>query len=62
MTGAEYREKREALRLSQSDLATALGVSRHTVMRIEASETVSKTDEYAINFLLGMAVSMSAPK
>ena len=51
MTGAEYREKREALRMNQTDLANALGVSRHTVMRIEASETVSKTDEYAISYL-----------
>jgi DNA-binding XRE family transcriptional regulator len=51
MTGTQYREKREALRMNQTDLAKALGVSRHTVMRIEASETVSKTDEYAITYL-----------
>lgn len=35
MTPAELRQRRKALRLSQVDLAEALGVTQHTVSRWE---------------------------
>ena len=54
MTGTEYRAQREALRLTQSELAERLGVSRRTIVRLETTaDEVPRVDELAIKYLAG---------
>jgi DNA-binding transcriptional regulator YiaG len=51
MTGAEFREMRVSIGLSQKAVAEFFGVSYRTVREWEASETVTGLVECAISFL-----------
>lgn len=54
MTGTEYREQREAMRLTQTQLAERLGVSRRTIVRLETTaDDIPRVDELAIKYLAG---------
>jgi DNA-binding XRE family transcriptional regulator len=53
MTGAELRRARERLGMTQAELADALGVWRHSVARMERSESpVMKHTGLAVKYLL----------
>jgi transcriptional regulator with XRE-family HTH domain len=53
MTGAELRRARERLGMTQQKLADALGMWRHSVARMERSESpVMKHTELAVKYLL----------
>jgi transcriptional regulator with XRE-family HTH domain len=53
MTGEELRQARERLDMTQAELAEALGMWRHSVARMERSESpVMKHTELAIKYLL----------
>ena len=53
MTGAELRQARERLGMTQQKLADALGMWRHSVARMERSESpVMKHTELAVKYLL----------
>jgi DNA-binding XRE family transcriptional regulator len=53
MTGTELRRARERLGMTQKELADALGMWRHSVARMERSESpVMKHTELAVKYLL----------
>jgi len=55
MTGQELRRARQRLKMSQRQLAQALGLAKNTIARQERDElTISKVVELAAKFLLIM--------
>src|SRR5258708_9971633 len=62
MTPAELRNRRIGLGLTQSELATALGVARNTVARWERGESAMASIEMVDLALSGLDVSLRQPK
>jgi transcriptional regulator with XRE-family HTH domain len=53
MTGAELRKARERLKMTQTELADAIGMKRNSIARMERSERpVMKHTELAVKYLL----------
>jgi transcriptional regulator with XRE-family HTH domain len=53
MTGAQLKRARERLRLTQSELAAAIGMKRNSVARMERNERpVLKHTELSVKYLL----------
>lgn len=52
MTGSEYAAERKRLRLSQTELAEKLAISRASVSRLEGSPQIPQRDAYALLGLL----------
>ncbi len=53
MSGAEVRRARERLKMTQAELAGALGIQRNSVARMEiGNRPVMRTTELAIKYLL----------
>jgi len=53
MTGAQLKKARERLRLTQSELADAIGMKRNSVARMERNERpVLRHTELALKYLL----------
>ena len=51
MTGKQYRDMRESLKLTQPELAKKFKIDKMTISRIERSKEVKLRDEYAIKWL-----------
>ena len=55
MTGAELRQARRRLGMTQKELGEALGVHRNSVARMERDEfPIIRTTELAVRYLLVM--------
>ena len=53
MTGAELREARNKLKMTQAELAAAIGMQRNSIARMERDEQpVMRPTELAIKYLL----------
>ena len=52
MTGAELREIRKALNLSQKDFSEELGVKLRTMTNLEKSDDIGKLYQNAVSFLV----------
>ncbi len=60
MTGAELKEARERLGMTQAAMAEALGMQRNSVARMERGEQrIMRTTELAVKYLL---LTMRKPK
>ena len=52
MTGAELREIRKAMNLSQKDFSEELGVKLRTMTNLEKSDDIGKLYQNAVSFLV----------
>jgi DNA-binding XRE family transcriptional regulator len=53
MTGADVKRARKRLRMSQAELAEAIGMQRNSVARMERdAQRVMRTTELALKYLL----------
>ena len=52
MTGAELKEIRKALNLSQKDFSEELGVKLRTMTNLEKSDDIGKLYQNAVSFLV----------
>lgn len=52
MQADEMKTLRERIAMTQADLAEALGISRKTIIRMEAGEEIDRRTELALRYLL----------
>lgn len=52
MQADEMKTLRERIAMTQADLADALGISRKTIIRMEAGEEIDRRTELALRYLL----------